>query len=123
MLNPSDGFTFPNFLADAFSVFLFAAWLFFLIMIGIDLFRRHDISGLAKALWVIALLLFSFITVVVYLITQGHGMAQRTREFRDELRHTIGFSTADEISKLDALRQSGSITEEEFARLRAKLMQ
>ncbi|MBV9287386.1 MAG: hypothetical protein JO288_06120 [Hyphomicrobiales bacterium] len=127
MFSPSEGFTFTNFLADAFSIFLFVAWLWFLIMIASDLFRRHDISGFAKALWVIALLLLSYITILVYMITQGRGMAernaQRAQEFRDELRQTVGFSVADEISKLEALRGSGSITDQEFARLRAKLVQ
>ena len=126
MLFPSEGFTFTNFLADAFSIFLFVAWLWFLFVIAGDLFRRDDISGVAKALWVIALLLFSYITILVYMITQSRGMAernaQRAREYRDELRQTIGFSAADEITKLDALRRSGSITEQEFARLRAKLV-
>jgi len=127
MFSPSEGFTFTNFLADAFSIFLFVAWLWFLFMIASDLFRRDDISGLTKALWVIALLLFSYITILVYMITQSRGMAernaQRARDFRDELRQTIGFSAADELSKLDALRKSGSITDQEFARLRAKLIQ
>jgi hypothetical protein len=127
MFFPSEGFTFTNFLADAFSIFLFVAWLWFLFMIAGDLFRRDDISGLTKALWVIALLLFSYITILVYMITQSRGMAersaQRARDFRDELRQTIGFSAADEISKLDGLRRSGSITDQEFTRLRAKLFQ
>ena len=127
MLFPSEGFTFTNFLADAFSIFLFVAWLWFLFVIAGDLFRRNDISGVAKALWVIALLLFSYITILVYMITQSRGMAernaQRAREYRDELRQTVGFSAADEISKLDALRRSGSITDQEFSRLRAKLVQ
>ena len=90
MLFPSEGFTFTNFLADAFSIFLFVAWLWFLIIIASDLFRRDDISGVAKALWVIALLLFSYITILVYMITQRRGTAernaQRAREFRDQLR-------------------------------------
>jgi len=77
MLFPAEGFSFTNFLADAFSVFLFVAWLWFLFVISSDLFRRDDISGFAKALWVIALLLFSYITILVYMITQSRGMAQR----------------------------------------------
>ena len=69
----------------------------------------------------IALLLFSYVTILVYMITQRRGTAernaQRAREFRDQLRQTIGFSAANEISKLDVLRRSGSITDQEFARL------
>jgi cbb3-type cytochrome oxidase subunit 3 len=92
-----------------------------------DLFRRHDVSGFAKVLWVIAFILFSYLGVFAYLLTQGRGMAERNRaqanEDRDELRRVVGFSVADEITKLDKLKTSGSITEQEYGRLRAKLVQ
>ena len=121
------GFSFSNFLADAFSIFLFVVWLWLFITVTGDLFRRHDISGWGKALWVIALILFSYIAIFAYLVTQGRGMAERNaqqaQEARDELRRVVGFSAADEIAKLDALKKSGSITDAEFARLRAKLVQ
>jgi hypothetical protein len=127
MLSVSDGFTFSNFLADALAIFLFVVWLWLLITVASDLFRRHDISGWGKALWVIALILFSYLAVFVYLISQGRSMAARNaeqaRQARDELRQVVGFSVADEIAKLDALKKSGSITDAEFARLRAKLVQ
>ena len=127
MLNMADGFTFSNFLADALAIFLFVLWLWLLMTVAGDLFRRHDISGWGKAVWVLALILFSYLAIFVYLISQGRGMAernaQRLRDGREELRHIIGFSVADEIAKLDALKASGSITNDEFARLRAKLLQ
>jgi hypothetical protein len=82
MLFPSEGFTYTNFLWDAFTVFLFIAWIYFLIAITSDLFRRDDISGLAKALWVIALLLFSYITIFAYMITQSRGMTERNAQRR-----------------------------------------
>jgi uncharacterized membrane protein len=92
-----------------------------------DLFRRHDISGWAKAIWVIALIVFPYLGVFAYLITQSRGMAERSNQqvqrARDELRQVVGFSAADEIEKLTKLKASGSITSEEFARLRAKLVQ
>jgi predicted permease len=121
------GFTFANFLTDAFSIFLFVVWLWLFITVGGDLFRRHDISGWAKALWAIAMVLFSYIAIFVYLITQSRGMAERNtqqaQDARNELRRVVGFSVADEITKLDALKKSGSITDQEFALLRAKLVQ
>jgi Short C-terminal domain len=121
------GFSFSNFLADAFSIFLFVVWLWLFITVAGDLFRRHDISGWGKALWIIALILFSYIAVFAYLVTQGRGMAgrnaQQAQETRDELRRVVGFSAADEIAKLDTLKKSGAITDAEFARLRAKLVQ
>ena len=74
----------------------------------------------------IALVLFSYIGIVAYLVTQGKGMAERNAEqaqqTRDELRRIVGFSVADEIAKLDQLKKSGSINEVEYGRLRAKLV-
>lgn len=120
------GFTFGNFIADVFSIFMFVLWFWLLIVVTQDLFRRHDVSGLAKVLWVIAFILFSFIGVFAYLMTQGRGMAERNQaratEAREELRHIVGFSAADEITKLDALKAKGSISDQEYARLRAKLV-
>jgi hypothetical protein len=121
------GYTFANFLANALAVFLFIVWFWLLIVVFGDLFRRQDISGWGKAAWVIGLLVFSYLGLFVYLISQGRGMAERNsqqaQQTRDELRRVVGFSVADEIGKLEGLKKSGSITEEEFARLRAKLIQ
>ena len=126
MLFFSEGFTFRNFLADAFAVFMFVLWFWLLIIVIGDLFRRHDISGWIKAIWVIGLVVFPYLGVLAYMITQGRGMAERnaqqTRQARDELRSTIGFSVADEIEKLGRLKQAGSISDAEFARLRARLV-
>jgi hypothetical protein len=106
--------------------FAFVVWFWLLIVIYGDLFRRHDISGWGKALWVLVLVLTSYLGIFVYLITQGKGMAERNaqqaEQTRDELRRVIGFSVADEITKLDQLKKSGSITEAEYGSLRAKLV-
>ena len=121
------GFSFSNFLVDVFAVFVFVVWFWLLISVFMDLFRRHDISGWAKAIWVIGLIVFPYLGVFAYLITQSRGMAERSNQqvqrARDELRQVVGFSAADEIEKLTKLKASGSITSEEFARLRAKLVQ
>jgi hypothetical protein len=73
------------------------------------------------------LIVFSYIAVLAYLIFQGRGMAernvQRVQEARDELGRVVGFSAAGEIQKLDALKKAGSISDAEFARLRARLVQ
>jgi Phospholipase_D-nuclease N-terminal len=122
-----EGFTYRNFLMDMISVFAFIVWFWLLIVIYGDLFRRHDISGWGKALWVIALILTSYLGIFAYLVTQGRGMAERntqqTQQARDELRRVVGFSVADEISKLDQLKKSGSITDAEYGRLRTNLVQ
>jgi hypothetical protein len=121
------GFSFANFLMDALAVFVFVVWFWLLIMVFSDLFRRHDISGWGKAIWVIVMIVVPYIGVFAYLISQGSGMAERNtrqaQQARDDLRRVVGFSVADEIEKLDGLKKSGSITGEEYARLRAKLVQ
>src|SRR5271166_2221652 len=115
------GFTFRNFVADAFAIFMFVLWFWLFVSVASDLFRRHDVSGWAKVLWVIALLLFSYIGIFAYILTQGRGMAERNQaraqQARDDLRQVAGFSAADEIEKLNRLKSAGSISEQEYARL------
>src|ERR1700757_2383688 len=121
-----EGFTYRNFLMDMIAIFAFVVWFWLLVVIYGDLFRRHDISGWGKALWVLVLVLTSYFGIFAYLITQGRGMAERNaqqaQQARDELRRVVGFSVADEITKLDQLKKSGSITDQDFTRLRAKLV-
>ena len=120
-----EGFTYRNFLMDALAIFMFVVWFWLIIIVASDLFRRHDISGWGKAIWVIGFIVFPFIAVLAYLIFQGRGMAQRNVErveqAREDLRRLAG-STADEIEKLDRLKNTGSISDAEFTRLRARLL-
>jgi uncharacterized membrane protein (DUF485 family) len=122
-----EGFTYRNFLLDALTIFALIVWFWLLITVASDLFRRHDISGWVKAAWVIGWIIFPFIFVLAYLIFQGRGMAERNlqqaQQARDELRRVVGFSVSDEIEKLSRLKQAGSISDAEFARLRARLVQ
>jgi hypothetical protein len=122
-----EGFTFRNFLLDALAIFCFIVWFWLLITVAADVFRRHDISGWIKAIWVIAWIVFPYLGVLAYLIFQGRGMAERNvqqaQQARDELRRVVGFSAADEIEKLDRLKKAGSISDAEFSRLRARLVQ
>ena len=121
-----EGFTYRNFLLDALAIFVFIVWFWLLITVAADLFRRHDISGWIKALWVIAWIVVPYLGVLAYLIFQGGGMAERNvqqaQQARDELRRVVGYSVADEIEKLNRLKQAGSISDAEFTRLRAKLV-
>jgi predicted membrane channel-forming protein YqfA (hemolysin III family) len=123
----SGGFTFSNFLADVLSIFIFVVWFWLLITVFGDLFRRHDVSGWAKAVWVIVLILFPYLGIFIYLITQHRGMAerqsQRVERAREELRHFAGFSVADELEKLERLKNSNVISNDEYARLRARAVQ
>ncbi len=122
-----NGFTFTNFVTDVFAIFMFVLWFWLFITVASDLFRRHDISGFAKVAWIIFLILLPYIGIFAYLLTQGRGMAERNQESaknaRNELRQIVGFSAADEIEKLDKLKVAGSISEDEFKRLRSRLVQ
>src|SRR6202789_4497457 len=112
-----EGFTYRNFLMDIIAVFTFVVWFWLIIVIYGDLFRRHDISGWGKALWVIALVLFSYIGIFAYLVTQGKGMAERNaqqaQQTRDELRSIVGFSVADEITTRDQLAKTDTTSQVE----------
>jgi len=121
------GFTFTNFVADAFAVFMFVLWFWLFIIVAGDLFRRHDVSGVGKVCWVILLIILPYIGIFAYLLTQGRGLAERNearaRQAHDDLRQFVGFSAADEIEKLDRLKSAGSISEQEYTRLRTRLVQ
>ncbi|WP_421996371.1 PLDc N-terminal domain-containing protein [Reyranella sp.] len=119
--------TFANFLANAFAVFVFILWFWLFITAASDLFRRSDISGLGKVLWVILLIVLPYLGIFAYILTQGAGMAERNRlqarQARDELRQIVGFSSADELVKLGRLKAENAISDQEYARLRARIVQ
>jgi hypothetical protein len=119
--------TFANFLADAFAIFIFILWFWLFITTASDLFRRQDISGFGKVIWVILLIVLPYIGIFAYIFTQGSGMAERNRvqarQARDELRQIVGFSAADELAKIDRLQSQNAISKEEYARLRARILQ
>ncbi|WP_347267327.1 PLDc N-terminal domain-containing protein [Paracoccus sp. (in: a-proteobacteria)] len=122
----SSGFSFWNFLVDVFVIFLFIMWIWLLISVFADLFRRKDIGGGAKVIWIVLLVLLPYLGVFAYLLSQGSGMGRRdveaAREARDHLRHVVGFSVADELAKLEALKSEGKISAEEYTKLRAQLV-
>lgn len=119
--------TFVTFLADAVAVFMFILWFWLFITTASDLFRRSDISGFGKVLWVILLIVLPYIGIFAYILTQGGGMAERNRmqarQARDELRQIVGFSAADELTKLERLKSEKAISDQEYARLRARIVQ
>src|SRR5262249_27051057 len=86
--------TYRNFLMDMIAIFAFVVWFWLLVVIYGDLFRRHDISGWGKAVWVLVLVLTSYIGILIYLITQGRGMAERNaqqaHQAREDLRRVVG---------------------------------
>ena len=115
-----------------FIVFLWVIWFWILITIFIDLFRSHDLSGWAKALWFIFILILPLIGVLVYLIARGGKMHEHAekdaqlqeQQFRQYVQEAAGSggSTADQLSKLADLRDRGVITADEFENQKAKIL-
>jgi hypothetical protein len=118
--------TLGAFLINMLVIFLFVVWFWILIRVMMDLFRRKDIGGFAKVLWVIFLVALPYLGIFAYLLTQSGGMSDRemkqAEETRDHLRNVVGFSVADELVKLEDLKSSGKITEAEYKTLRARLV-
>ncbi|MGE2736563.1 SHOCT domain-containing protein [Mycolicibacterium vaccae] len=112
-------------------IFAFIAYLIILFQILVDLFwRDHKTSGWVKALWVLFLILFPYLTALIYLIARGGGMADRAREQAlqaqrdtDEyIRHAAGRSPAQEIADAKALLDTGAISPDEFESLKARAL-
>jgi hypothetical protein len=118
--------TFGDFILGVLYVFAWVILFWLVITVFIDVFRRHDINGWVKGFWVIFVVVVPWLGVLVYLISQHAGMAERnTRaasEYRDELRHAGGFSVADELEKLDRMKSEGKLTDDEYQRLRGRLV-
>ncbi|BBZ02335.1 membrane protein [Mycolicibacterium chitae] len=112
-------------------IFAFIAYLIILFNIIVDLFwRDHKTSGWVKAIWVIFLIVFPYLTALVYLIARGKGMAERARESAlsaqqqadDYIRQAAGRSPAQEIADAKNLLETGTITQAEFDSLKAKAL-
>ncbi|MCL3819161.1 SHOCT domain-containing protein [Aeromicrobium wangtongii] len=114
-----------------FWVLAFFVYIFALFAIINDLFDDHGLSGWWKALWVVALLVFPFLTILVYLIARGRGMQERAQRRAaaaqqatdDYIRATAGQrSPADEIAKAKALLDDGTITQAEYDSMKARAL-
>jgi hypothetical protein len=110
---------------------LFFIWIWLLVIVFSDIFRSHDLSGVAKALWIIFIILVPYLGVFVYLIARGHKMQEHAMEAAQKqdqaMRQFVqsvssSGSSADEIQKLADLRAAGTITEEEFQAAKAKAL-
>jgi hypothetical protein len=117
-----------------------ALWLFFLFMfiwvfvaLVSDIFRDRELSGWGKALWILLLVLFPLIGSLIYLVVRGPGMAQRSAleasqaraQFDSYIRQTAaggGSSAVDDLHRLATLRDNGTITDEEFQVMKARVV-
>ena len=110
--------------------FLWVVWIWLLIWVFIDIFRSRDLSGWAKALWVLFVVILPFLGVLVYLIARGTNMheraerqaAQQDQARRAYIQQAAGTGTADQLAKLADLRDRGVISAEEFEREKAKAL-
>jgi hypothetical protein len=113
--------------------FLFIIWIWLLIAVFIDIFRSHDIGGVAKALWVIFIIILPFLGVFVYLVARGGKMheraaqqaAQQQKAFDQYVKQTAGTpgtDTATQLSKLADLKTQGVLTDAEFEAQKSKIL-
>jgi Short C-terminal domain/Phospholipase_D-nuclease N-terminal len=122
-------------LVDAFLTMLwfvlFIIWIFLLIRVFMDIFRSHDLSGWAKALWVVFVIIFPLLGVLLYLIFRGPKMHERDiqqaqaneQAFRSYVQQSAGGSSAaDQLARLADLHSRGVLTDEEFAAEKAKVL-
>lgn len=113
-----------------FVIFIFITALMMIFSIVVDIFRDKELSGGAKAAWLIALVFFTLITALIYVIVRGKGMAERQvadqveakQQFDDYVRDVAGGGAASELEKAAALHNSGKVSDEEYAALKAKIL-
>jgi hypothetical protein len=128
---PLADISFGEILLVALEIFFFVIWIWILITILSDLFRDHELSGWAKAAWVLFLVFIPFLTALVYLIARGEGMRDRTikaqadakKHFDEYVREQAHASSpADELHKLAELKDKGALSQQEFDQAKAKLL-
>jgi len=111
--------------------FAWVVWIWMMVVILTDVFRRRDIGGVAKAAWVVFLIVLPFLGVLVYLIAQHDGMAERNtkqaeamnRQFDERVREaSSNGGAAAEIEKAQQLLSSGAINQGEYDALKTKAL-
>src|SRR5688572_21625592 len=126
-----DGFGLWEVFVSMFWFMLLFAWIMLLFHIIADIFRDRELSGGGKALWCLFLIFIPWVGALVYLIARGNSMAQRSVEAAQEneaqmrayVRDAAGTtSAADELAKLAQMRDSGTITPEDYEKAKAKVL-
>ncbi len=111
--------------------FAWVIWFWLLITVFMDVFRRHDIGGGAKALWIIFVIVLPYLGVLIYLIAEHAGMAQRSTkdmqqsqaQFDDYVKQVAAQGDpAEQIAKAKQLLDAGTITQAEFDQIKAKAL-
>ena len=111
--------------------FCWVAWIWMVIAIFSDIFRRHDASGWVKAFWILFVVILPFLGVLIYMIAEGKGMAERSAEQQqkamaqtdDYIRSVASQNdSTEQIAKAKQLLDSGAITATEYDTLKAKAL-
>ena len=127
----ASSYPFLNVVWTMFIFFAWVIWIWFLIYILIDVYRRHDLSGWGKAGWTIGLIFVPFLVALIYLITQGSAMAERraqeAQQYQtqtDDYIRTVaaGSDPTEQIAKGKQLLDSGAFTQAEFDALKQKAL-
>ena len=127
MLRDMDNYPLLNLMLTMLWFFFFLAWLFLLVNLSGDIFRSEDLSGWGKAGWLLFLIVVPVIAALFYIGIRGDRMMTRTVDYveaRDALRNNYGgtLSPADDLTKLVALRDNGTITAPEFELQKARIL-
>ena len=131
MLITASSYPFLNVLWDILIIFAWILFIWIAITVFIDIFRRRDISGWAKAAWVVLIVILPWIGVLIYLIANHDGMAERSEkqsqaaqaQFDQYVRDAAGSGgPANEIDTAKKLLDSGTITQAEFDAIKAKAL-
>lgn len=110
--------------------FAFIIWIWLLITVFADIFRRRDIGGGMKAIWIVFVIIAPYLGVLIYLIAEHNGMADRSMEQMkamkaqqdDYIKSVAGSSPADQVAQAKSLLDSGAITQAEYDALKAKAL-
>jgi len=124
---------FGQFLYSLIVIFFMIIYFMILFNIIFDIFRSHDMGGFAKAVWLIFILFIPLISMLVYVIVRGPGMAKRNQQMAEEaqkqqleyakqLVNQDGATTVDQIANAQKLLDSGAITQAEFDQIKAKAL-
>jgi hypothetical protein len=134
-------FTFGDALLSILEIAFLFLWIWIAITVVLDIFRSHDLSNWAKTLWILLIVVFPLIGVLGYLIVRGHTLHEHQAEDRAQYEAFRAFtqkdsaggaagsggsgsaSAADDLHKLAELRDRGILTDEEFERAKAKVLQ
>ncbi len=111
-------------------VFLFVAWIYVVVLVIADIFRSHDLGGVAKAGWVLLVVILPWLGVFTYLLARGDALGARMLADRtateaaqqEAIQDMVVRSPAEELSKLAELRDRGLLTVDEYEAEKAKVL-